>query len=211
MGDQICAFAEGLLPLYVGWTDSFRFEWGKDDLIDTSVVPLNKRQSKVKTIGLGRCPRDMRYPRTSLVDGWLMTFPNKHAADRLGAALRFAHWFLQSAQQGPLLRRGFPSASGATITEEIESLSTRRLTVAGATGLPAIRSRADRSLVGFLGTMKSAVFDGRWVASPKTGVYEAIVATISKLIKAEATDVEGEMRILAATVRNLLDDPIGKR
>jgi hypothetical protein len=131
MGHQIFDFAEERLPLYVGWTDSFRFNWNNDFPVGVSVVPVGKAQSKVKTICLGRCPRDMRFRRTSLVDGWLMTFPNKHESDRLGAALSFAHWFLRSVQQGPLLRRGFPSASGTSISQEIEALNAGRLTLIG--------------------------------------------------------------------------------
>lgn len=200
MGDQITNFAQGKLPLYVGWTDSFRFDWNNGVPTNASVVPLNgKRPSKVKNIRLARCPRDMRYPRTSLVDGWLMTFPKKPSRERLDATLRFAHWFLEPVQQSRLLKRGFPSASGRAVSREIEALKTRRLTLAESSA-----PNAERSFEVFLDTMKAGTFDGRWVASPKTAVYEAIVVTLSKLIRTEAADIEKELRTLAETVRSEL-------
>jgi len=197
MGAQIRDFAQGRLPLYVGWTDSFRFEWENGIPTRASVVSLNhKRQSKVKHIRLGRCPRDMRYPRTSLVDGWLMTFPKKLSSERLREALRFAHWFLEPVQQLRLLRCGFPSASGTAVTREIEALKTRRLTRADAS-----TPSAERSYEVFLDTMRSATLEGRWVASPKSTVYEAVVVTLSKLIRTEAADIDTELRTLAETIR----------
>jgi ABC-type glycerol-3-phosphate transport system substrate-binding protein len=203
MTNQILDFAKGTLPLYVGWTDSFRFDWEEGNPIGPigiSVVPLSGVQATDKTICLGRCPRDMRFPRTSLVDGWLMTFPQKGAPDRLRAALRFAHWFLQPAQQGSLLRRGFPSASGRSVTQEIEMLNARRLTETKGSA-----PTAERSFEVFLDTMRSAVFEGGWVASPKEGVYEKILAAISTLIREQGADVGAAMRALAAEVRKDLE------
>lgn len=203
MGDQIRCFAGGQLALYVGWTDSFRFTWEGDVPCETSVVSLSDASTRVKAIRLGRCPRDMRYRRTPLVDGWLMTFPNnQNNPARLKAALAFADWFLQSAQQTQLLQRGFPSASGKSISREIELLGIRRLAVSSG---EFKGPRADDCFEVFLDTMRSAVFEGRWVASPRERIDQEIESTLAKLIQGgDSVTVDSEMRTLARTARRML-------
>ena len=58
MSDQIKKFGERLLPLYVGWTDSFRFTWDESLPTGTTIVGQKELGEKM-TVRLARSPRDM--------------------------------------------------------------------------------------------------------------------------------------------------------
>ena len=198
MFDQITSFGERLLPLYVGWTDSFRFIW-EDFLPKGTTIVGQKEPGEKMTIHLAPSPRDMHHQRSSLVDGWLMTFPIKRGSQsRLKAALSFARWFLEQEQQAHLLRDGFPSPCTSVVNRAVESLAAARLAA------PAPPDTAERSYRVFLETLQGAGRDGNWVASPKAGVYECVVEALLKLVNDDEIDTKTEMQALADRVGPLI-------
>jgi hypothetical protein len=198
MFKQIESFGERLLPLYVGWTDSFRFAWGESLPTRTTIIGQKEPGEKM-TIHLAPSPRDMHHQRSSLVDAWLMTFPNKKGSpNRLKTALSFARWFLEPQQQTKLLGQGFPSPCTSVVNRAVESLSAARL----ASSVPP--APAERSYRVFLETLQVAARDGNWVASPKAGAYELVVDAVSKLVNDDKCDTEMEMKELATRVDQIV-------
>jgi ABC-type glycerol-3-phosphate transport system substrate-binding protein len=213
MEDQIKSFAARELALYVAWTDSFRFNW-KDGTPDRiSIVSLDPVQTgsprQTNQIRLGRCPRDMRYRRTSLVDGWLTVFPKK-AKEVSRSALRFVEWFLDPELQTQLLQRGFPSPSGTVVQAQLEALAAQRLASSvQQNGFHGDRHPAETSYEVFLETMKAAINKGRWVASTKPSVHEDITAKLEELLgDDDVSNVEKTLLELAHSVSAKLDVPL---
>jgi ABC-type glycerol-3-phosphate transport system substrate-binding protein len=209
MEAQIETFAKGRLALYVGWTDSLQFDWDNGQVNRATIGSPNGDRHEVR---LGYCPRDMRSPRTSLVDGWLMTFPDKSARttkgkndrkviDALQGPLSFASWFLNPGRQQELLSSGFPSPSRRAVRDALNAQSARRLLA--TKGLP----EPEVSYEVFLNTMWSAISGGRWVASMDTLVLGDIITTLSALISRNETDVARAMKELDGRVRKAMMVP----
>lgn len=216
MGQQIKLFRDHRLAMYVGWTDSFRFDRSAGVVSGVSVTPLEEEitAEPKKDIRLGHSPRDMRHPRKSLVDGWVILFPQKtDDPDHLPRALRFANDFLDPDHQRALLQRGFPSPSIWAIEKELNTLHADRTAASGsfqsenALGRARARKRRDpseQSYQVFLETMKSAIYSGRWVASPSSKIDEVISSKLEYLISDRNANVKAEMESLDDTVRSLI-------
>lgn len=216
MDMQIKEFADDKLALYMGWTDSFRFRRNEDSSLAgvsvTSLTQFNVRSEgsdfarKDQNIRLGRSPRDMRHARTSLVDGWLMTFPKKSADALPLQGLVFADKFLDPERQRRLLRRGFPSPCARVVDQELDALYTDRLAASGKTRTQQKPAHgAEQSFEVFLDTMRSAIGAGRWVASPEAKVDDLITEALMGLIASESPNVDSVMRTLHKDVRERLD------
>ncbi|HEY0313197.1 MAG TPA: hypothetical protein VGC56_11960 [Allosphingosinicella sp.] len=190
MDEQIVRFGNAECALYMGWTDSFRFEREGDVLRDVSPTRLNgdakALESNSLAIRLARGPRDMRQQRSCLVDGWVMTFPAKPGEETIAAqAMVFARWFLEPDRQRTLLRRGFPSPSSWAVAQELERLPAERLR--SGQYIPddpsaEARLRSEASFEVFLTTMKNAIWGGRWVASPRERIDNLVFEMLSSLI-----------------------------
>jgi ABC-type glycerol-3-phosphate transport system substrate-binding protein len=231
MDEQIKAMSGNEVGSYVGWTDSFRFKRSDGVLSGVSLTPLKddsrsasarKPQARpapsgVQDIRLGHSPRDMRQPRRSLVDGWLLLIPKKKDPGHLSRAIAFAKMFLDPDHQRKLLRLGFPSPSAWAIEREIDALHVDRTAAAGeARPRPSDgdaarrllqREHVEESFEVFLDTMKAAIYSGRWIASPKNKIDQTVTDHIESLI-ADGRDFDGEMRRLAKSVEDLTNSLI---
>jgi ABC-type glycerol-3-phosphate transport system substrate-binding protein len=215
MEDQIVAFARGRIAMYVGWTDSFRFDLTKGASSGVYVTPLRetkkaRESDQYQDIRLGYCPRDMRHSRKSLVDGWLMVFPKKKDERHPNRALAFADAFLDPSNQRRLLQQGFPSPSAWAIEKEIEVLKTDRTAAPAGRDSGTVpkdgrkltrQQRAQQSFEVFLDTMKSAIHSGRWIASPKIRAEESIARKLRDLIDGKNKNVRHELEVLAKDLR----------
>ncbi len=201
MDDQIVRFAKRRCALYMGWTDSFRFERSSEDGSLTEVRPTRlagkspSSRAHLPLVRLAAGPRDMRQQRTCLVDGWLMTFPRRAGErDPSAAGLDFAKWFLESSRQQHLLRRGFPSPSSWAVEREIEAFQAEHARPSGGTdGAPDSRLHVEASYDVFLTTMQTAIWGGRWAASPQARVDTLVTEALSQLISDPKKDVEAAL------------------
>jgi len=196
-------FGKNKLAMYAGWTDSFRFRRSRDSgllsgiTVKSSELNGGEMSEPRQDIRLARTPRDVRYPRSTLVDGWLMTFPKK-GDESLRRALAFASRFLDPREQRRLLRKGFPSPSAWAIERELEQLAVERM-VARNSKLPvagharAAAYRAEECFEVFLRTMELAIESGKWISSPKlaegTEIETQISDALQSLINGERADI----------------------
>nr|VFK39949.1 MAG: CobQ/CobB/MinD/ParA nucleotide binding domain-containing protein [Candidatus Kentron sp. SD]VFK45370.1 MAG: CobQ/CobB/MinD/ParA nucleotide binding domain-containing protein [Candidatus Kentron sp. SD]VFK79532.1 MAG: CobQ/CobB/MinD/ParA nucleotide binding domain-containing protein [Candidatus Kentron sp. SD] len=108
---------EGEVSLYMGWSDSVSF----DENGDLSLLGAKSLEPVI-----GRFPRDIRYPRRPLVDGWLLCFPKKSDASdddkRLEVAECLVGAMLEADSQERMLKNGFPSPSRTLLARERERL-----------------------------------------------------------------------------------------
>jgi ABC-type glycerol-3-phosphate transport system substrate-binding protein len=190
MDQQIAAFGQGLLALYVAWTDSFRFAQparvaprrGDTSPIKTTIADVPGLPSPLPAIKiqLGSLPRDVRYPRRQVVDGWLMAFPAGIKAGRKRHAFEFASAFLDPELQWRLLRRGFPTPSLWAVDQELASHAERPV----VNGQPPL---GERNYDVFLRALRAAITDGHWVPSPVKGteIYDKIRAALYQILRGD--------------------------
>ena len=175
----------------MGWTDSVRFRWDGTNNNVTAADPLtiptddddkNADESTVAAndLRLGRCPRDMRFPRSLLVDGWVLTCVPQSANHK--ASAKFLRWFLDVDQQQALLKRGFPSPSPEVVRRETVAQANRKL---ASSSLRTKNEVAENCYEVFLETLSTALNNGSWVPAheqaPKVGevVQKALLTLIA--------------------------------
>nr|VFJ58827.1 MAG: CobQ/CobB/MinD/ParA nucleotide binding domain-containing protein [Candidatus Kentron sp. DK] len=146
MSDLTEDFRKGQVSLYMGWSDSMVF---KDEGEEKRTLSLPDNESIEPVIG--RFPRDIRYPRRPLVDGWVLCFPKKGNGpgdlERLKAAEYLVGAMLESEFQALMLKNGFPSYSRTLLKRELERLG--------------FGEHSDYAA--FLHTLMDSVKNGHWV------------------------------------------------
>ena len=209
MDAQVKAFSAGKLAMYIAFTDSFRFTRSNSDgrLTGIHATPLQiggGNPRRLQDIRLGHNPRDMRYLRTTLVDGWVMTFPKKNTHS-LRRALEFAERFLNPAEQRRLLGKGFPSPSSWAVDQQIEQLKTERMSGPGyhngrrMAQTDINRENAERGLGVLLETLKLAIHSGKWIGSPHTNTpFERAMSDALEAIISDEAKVDAALNDLAA-------------
>jgi ABC-type glycerol-3-phosphate transport system substrate-binding protein len=198
MSEVITAFGEGRVGLYLGWSDSFRFESTDNGRYVRPIrLPARKKISNFP-VRLAPVPRDIRYRRRPLIAGWIMLV-NTSDADRLAAALAVADLFLDPLVQRELLSKGFPTPSLGVIEEELHHW----------TGGKASRTDIcpnDGYLV-FLSALREALYSGHWVpAVPKSReIMQEITSVLNDLAGREQLPSEEEVN---ASLRGLHEDVV---
>lgn len=207
MDQQIAAFGQGRLALYVAWTDSFRFQRrakapGSPITTKIAEVPRLEPPHPGLKIQLAQLPRDVQYPRKSVVDGWLMGFPAgiKSQPKRMRSAFDFASVFLAPELQWKLLQGGFPSASLWAVDRELEVLGE----ISSANDQrPEL---GHRNYEVFLRALRGAITEGHWVPSPIKGpkIYEAIRLALRQILRGDS--VEEKLADAEGKIRHMLRD-----
>lgn len=210
MDQQIADFGQKALALYVAWTDSFKFQRPAETLEqkrrsrsrarkgaaqwETTIARVPGRTPPLEDlkIHLGRLPRDVNYPRKTVVDGWLMVFPaaSNKEKEKKHRAFHFASTFLAPENQMQLLQRGFPTASLWAIEKELEECGER-----SGSGNPSLD---ERNYAVFLHALRAAITDGHWVPSPERKVNDLIQETLREILEGESAQQklgEAEARI----------------
>jgi hypothetical protein len=191
MSELIQCFSENRLGVYMGWSDSFRFEWqaGTREVERTRPVRLPgqdlPRSDPSLVLRLGPVPREVPFPRRPVLAGWIMVVPAQ-GPERIDLALRFADCFLAPEVQRDLLREGFPTPSLPTIEEELRWRAYARSGAAGRAGTAGDglgRELARTNYEVFLGAMRDALTVGHWVPSVQgaTEVIDRICAGLDYL------------------------------
>jgi hypothetical protein len=165
-------FDAGTLPLYVGWTDSFRFN-EQLQALPARVSPSREPRKKVRP-WFARVPRDVRRNRRPLVAPWVATVPpNDGNRDQVG--FMFLDVLLNPETQQILLRHGFPSSSDLLVTNEIERLRLESHS----------EDRGVHDYTTYLLSLHDALVTGHLVPNiPKTDEY---IATIREALETLAT------------------------